>query len=62
MVEAIAKFLQERKTKRTVRFYEVDTGNGEQLCGTIYVNQSVLARLGYRDGDTLQVTVNIKRD
>lgn len=62
MVEAIARFLQERKTKRTVRFYEVDNGTGEQLCDTLYVKQSMLTKLGYREGDTLEVAFRVKRE
>jgi hypothetical protein len=56
-----ARFLQERETKRTIRMYEVDDGSGEPLVDTLYVKQSALRKLGYKEGDTLVMTISIER-
>lgn len=55
-----AQFLQEKTTKRMVRMYEVDNGTGEMIVGTLYVSQSALRKVGYTEGDTVEVTLSIR--
>lgn len=40
-------FTRERDTKRTVRYTEVATDDAEPVIGTLYVQKSGLAKLGF---------------
>lgn len=48
------QFEQEKETKNTIRFNEVE-GDGPPVIGTLYVQKYILRRLG--NPDTLTVTI-----
>jgi hypothetical protein len=54
-------FKVERETKNTIRFAEVVEGPLDMpKIGTIYVSKPTLKELGYSDGKTLEVDINIR--
>ena len=46
----------EKETKNTIRFAEVDEGDGLKV-GTLYLQKSALKSLGYQNGDIIQVSL-----
>lgn len=54
------KFLQERITKNTVRFQEqLESELDVPVIGTLYVQKTALAKLGYKEGATLVVAFEV---
>jgi hypothetical protein len=52
----ILNFEFEKETKNTIRFAEVDEGDGLKV-GTLYLQKSALKSLGYQNGDIIQVSL-----
>lgn len=55
------KFEMEKDTKNTIRFKEI--GDGPlyvNKIGVIYIPKSTLAELGYKAGQLLEVSVDVK--
>ena len=62
MGKIVVQFTAERDTKNTIRFTEVLTGPLETpKIGTLYVSKSSLKELGYEQGATLSVEVNVAK-
>jgi hypothetical protein len=52
----------EKDTKNTIRFKEVLNGPLDVAkIGTVYVPKSTLAALGYKEGQKLEVTLNVQK-
>jgi hypothetical protein len=54
------KFVPERDTKNTVRFNEVVKAGEPAAIGTLYVQKEALKGIGYKEGDSLEVTIEKK--
>lgn len=55
-------FLQERITKNTVRFQEQPQSDLDvPAIGTLYVQKAKLAQIGYKEGDTLTITLEVQK-
>ena len=52
-------FTKDRDTKNTVRFAETVAEGDPSRIDTIYVQKHFLKDLGYKDGDTVNVTVEV---
>lgn len=58
--KVVVVFEAEKVTKNTVRFQEVlDSELAQPKVGTLYVQKSTLAELGFKEGDRLQLTVEV---
>lgn len=51
-------FIEDRETKNTVKFNEEP--EEAPLIGALYIQKHALRRLGYKKGDFIQVTIEIK--
>lgn len=57
------KFIPERITKNTVRFQEqLQSELDTPTIGTLYVQKTALAKIGYKEGDTLIINMEVERD
>lgn len=56
------KFIPERITKNTVRFQEQLLSDMDvPVIGTLYVQKTALAKLGYKEGDVLIVNLEVQK-
>ena len=54
-------FQPERTTKNTIRFQEkTEAALDAPAIGTLYVQKTALKELGYQEGKTLQLTLEVK--
>ena len=57
------KFIPEWTTKNTVRFQEqLQSELDTPTIGTLYVQKTALAKIGYKEGDTLIINMEVERD
>ena len=54
-----AYFESERVTKNAVRFKEMESDREEPQIGTLYMKKSTLREMGWKEGQRLQVSVDI---
>lgn len=56
-------FEMERETKNTVRFQEVTGSKFDPTeIGTLYVQKNCLKRIGYKEGQMLEVNLSVSED
>jgi len=56
------KFIPERITKNTVRFQEQLLSDMDvPVIGTLYVQKTALAKLGYKENDVLIVNLEVQK-
>jgi hypothetical protein len=56
------KFIPERITKNTVRFQEQLLSDMDvPVIGTLYVQKTALAKMGYKEGNTLIINMEVER-
>jgi len=56
------KFIPERITKNTVRFQEQLLSDMDVIViGTLYVQKTALAKIGYKEGDVLIVNLEVQK-
>ena len=59
-MKKLVRFTAERITKNTVRFQEqVESELDLAAIGTLYVQKSALASIGYKEGKTLTITMEV---
>jgi hypothetical protein len=62
-MQNIVKFSPERVTKNTVRFQEeLESTMDVPVIGTLYVQKTALSSIGYKEGNSLKVTVEVDHD
>lgn len=52
---------EDKVTKRTIRFLEDFNEDEDKILGTIYVPKKTLNKIGYQEGDELEVTLSVKK-
>ena len=56
-----ALFKMEKETKNMVRFYEVlESDYDTSVIGSIYIPKHTLKDIGWKEGDTLKIEVNVE--
>lgn len=55
------KFTMEKATKNTIRFAEVlESELAAPKIGSVYIPKSTLGEIGWKEGDSLEITVEVK--
>lgn len=56
------KMIMEKATKNTIRFEEVlESELSAPKVGTIYVPKSTLGEIGWKEGDTLEISIGVAK-
>jgi hypothetical protein len=57
-----AVFEIEKETKNTIKFAEITESKfAAPLIGTLYVPKTTLGQLGYKDGQKIEITVEVAK-